>query len=286
MKPFYGIDRTENKKNTTHEGACFIAATISDMTRQTYESTMNAGNQQLDKAKLPTVLRWIKTGCGILFGIGFISTIKALGDITLLEAYNNAPWLFWIEGACAVIWLILALLGRIRANAISGKEDFQLSLRRVENVIDQIRRELLVPTDAKDVDVIQITHRWKNGKLKNHTKGMETSPYTNIEMKVFRREDMLCLTDLENRYELPISTLRRLRRVKKGLCIYGWNKAERGDSEFYKPYKLAFDSYGRVSTRAYGLLELHYNGEDWAVWLPPYELNYISAPTGLTITED
>ena len=29
MKPFYGIDRTENKKNTFHEGDCFIAASTS-----------------------------------------------------------------------------------------------------------------------------------------------------------------------------------------------------------------------------------------------------------------
>ena len=32
MKPFYGIDRTTLKKNTFHEGDCFIAATVSDMT--------------------------------------------------------------------------------------------------------------------------------------------------------------------------------------------------------------------------------------------------------------
>lgn len=286
MKPFYGIDRTENKKNTVHEGGCFIAATVSELTRQSYADTVSAGDQQLDRAKLPKVLRWIKTGCGCIFALIFLGIIKALGDVTIAEAYGNVPGLFWAMGICALVWVILAVLGTVRSKAVSANEDYQISLRRVEGVIDQIRRELQVPGDAKDVDVIQITHRWKNGKLKPHTKGMETTPYTNIEMRVFRREDMLCIADLEHRYEIPLSSLRRLRRVKKGLSIYGWNKAESGNSKFYKPYKLAFDGYGRVTTRAYGLLELKHNGEDWTIWLPSYELNYISALTGLPITED
>lgn len=286
MKPFYGIDRTENKKNTVHEGGCFIAATVSELTRQSYADTMRAGNGQLEKAKLPKVLRWIQTGAGCIFALIFLGIIKALDDVTLAEGYNNVPGLFWAMGICAAVWAVFAVFGHLRSKSVSANEDYQISLRRVENVIDQIRRELQVPADAKDVDVIQITHRWKKGKLKPHTKGMETSPYTNMEMRVFRREDMLCIADLEHRYEIPLSSLRRLHRVKKGLSILGWNKAEKGNSGFYKPYKLAFDGYGRVTTRAYGMLELQHNGEDWAVWLPPYELNYISALTGLTITED
>lgn len=286
MKPFYGIDRTEDKNNTVHEGGCFIAAGISDTTRRSFDEITNTGNQQLEKARLPKVLRWIKTACGLIFAMIFIGIIKALDDITIAQAYSNVPWMFWAMGICAAVWVVLALLGSMRSRAVSAEEDFQTSMRRVEGVIDQVRWELQVPSDAKDVDVIQITHRWKNGKMKNHIKGMENSPFTNMEMRVFRRDGMLCLADLEHRYEIPITALRRLRRVKKGISINGWNKAENGNSKFYKPYKLAFDSYGRVSTRAYGILELNHNGQDWAVWLPPYELNYISALTGLTIVDD
>ena len=114
---------------------------------------------------------------------------------------------------------------------------------------------------------------------------METTPYTNMAMRVFRREDMLCLADQQCRYELPIAQMRCLRRVKKPLMIRGWNKDEPIKSEFYKPYKLTVDGYDRIHTKAYGLLELEHQGTEWAVWLPPYELNYISALTGLAITE-
>ena len=34
MKPFYGIDRTVNKKNTVPEGRCFIHATVTSVARQ------------------------------------------------------------------------------------------------------------------------------------------------------------------------------------------------------------------------------------------------------------
>ena len=179
-----------------------------------------------------------------------------------------------------------AILTNRKAKAVMAAEDFSQSTRRLESEIDRVFRELQVPDDAKEVDVVQLTYRWKNGTVKISTTGSETTPYTNVSLRVFRREDVLCLADLENRYELPIAAMRRLKMVKKPLVIQGWNKEERLNDPFYKPYKLTMDNYERVHTKSYGLLELNHDGVDWALWLPPYELNYISALTGLPITEE
>ena len=54
----------------------------------------------------------------------------------------------------------------------------------------------------------------------------------------------------------------------------------------YRRYNRKRGNYERVHTKSYGLLELSHDGVDWALWLPPYELNYISALTGLPITEE
>ena len=283
MKPFYGIDRTALKKSTYHEGDCFIAATVSGLTRDSYQRALQGGAEQLEQTRLPLLLRCAKAVCGWVAALIFLGILKS--DATLTEGYANAPFLFWACGICGVLWALLAVLSRRKSRAVTGQEEFGQAMRRLEGEIDRIHRELGVPETAKEVDVVQLAHRWKDGKLKIHTQGMETTPYTNVSMLVFRREDMLCFVDLENRYELPISELRCLRRVKKPLMLQGWNKAEKLNSEFYKPYKLSMDSYERVHTRAYGLLELNHEGVDWAVWLPPYELNYISALTGLPITD-
>ena len=286
MKPFYGIDRTTLKKNIFHEGDCFIAATVSDMTRQSYERALQSAAKELEATKLNPVLRGLKTVCSWITLFGFLSTIRALRNVTMAEAFENAPFIFWLMGGCGVVWLVLTILTNRKAKNVMEGEGFGQSTRRLEGEIDRVFRELQVPEDAKQVDVVQLTYRWKNGTVKISTTGSETTPYTNVSLRVFRREDVLCLADLENRYELPISAMRRLKMVKKPLVIQGWNKEERLNDPFYKPYKLTMDNYERVHTKSYGLLELNHDGVDWALWLPPYELNYISALTGLPITEE
>ena len=286
MKPFYGIDRTTLKKNIFHEGDCFIAATVSDMTRQSYERALQSAAKELEATKLNPILRGLKTVCSWITLFGFLSTIRALRNVTIAEAFENAPFIFWLMGGCGVVWLVLTILTNRKAKNVMAGEDFNMSTRRLEGEIDRVFRELQVPEDAKQVDVVQLTFRWKNGTVKISTTGSETTPYTNVSLRVFRREDVLCLADLENRYELPISAMRRLKMVKKPLVIQGWNKEEKLNDPFYKPYKLTMDNYERVHTKSYGLLELNHDGVDWALWLPPYELNYISALTGLPITEE
>ncbi|MBQ8355445.1 MAG: hypothetical protein IJY40_07480 [Oscillospiraceae bacterium] len=286
MKPFYGIDRTTLKKNTFHEGDCFIAASVSDMTRQSYERALQSAAKELEATKLNPVLRGLKTVCSWITLFGFLSTIRALRNVTMAEAFENAPFIFWLMGGCGIVWLVLTILTNRKAKNVMEGEGFGQSTRRLEGEIDRVFRELQVPEDAKQVDVVQLTYRWKNGTVKISTTGSETTPYTNVSLRVFRREDVLCLADLENRYELPISAMRRLKMVKKPLVIQGWNKEEKLSDPFYKPYKLTMDNYERVHTKSYGLLELNHDGVDWALWLPPYELNYISALTGLPITEE
>ena len=286
MKPFYGIDRTTLKKNIFHEGDCFIAATVSDMTRQSYERALQSAAKELEATKLNPLLRGLKTVCSWITLFGFLSTIRALRNVTIAEAFENAPFIFWLMGGCGIVWLVLTILTNRKAKNVMAGEDFNMSTRRLEGEIDRVFRELQVPDDAKEVDVVQLTYRWKNGTVKISTTGSETTPYTNVSLRVFRREDVLCLADLENRYELPISAMRRLKMVKKPLVIQGWNKEEKLNDPFYKPYKLTMDNYERVHTKSYGLLELSHDGVDWALWLPPYELNYISALTGLPITEE
>ena len=286
MKPFYGIDRTTLKKNTFHEGDCFIAATVSDMTRQSYVRALQSAAKELEATKLNPILRGLKTVCSWITLFVFLSTIRALRNVTIAEAFENAPFIFWLMGGCGMVWLVLTYLTNRKAKTVMAAEDFNMSTRRLEGEIDRVFRELQVPEDAKEVDVVQLTYRWKNGTVKISTTGSETTPYTNVSLRVFRREDVLCLADLENRYELPISAMRRLKMVKKPLVIQGWNKEEKLNDPFYKPYKLTMDNYERVHTKSYGLLELNHDGVDWALWLPPYELNYISALTGLPITEE
>lgn len=286
MKPFYGIDRTENRKNTFREGDCFIAASTSRAVSSAMERAAEGAAVQLRRSKLPFPLSGIRTVCGWAAALLLFSIIRALRNVTLLEGYENAPFLFWLTGICGAVWLVLTIIGTVIRKNVQATEDFTVAVKRMEDQVDAAFRELGVPADAKDVDVIAISHRWKNGKLKPVAYGLETSERTTEPFKVFLREDRLCFATPENRYEFRLSELQVLRSVKKHIYSKGWNKEEAYDEGFYKPYKLTVDNYGRIHMRSYGLLELEHEGIRWAIWLPPYELNYISALTGLKIVEE
>lgn len=286
MKPFYGIDRTENRKNTFREGDCFIAASTSRAVSSAMERAAEGAAVQLRKSRLPFPLGGIRTVCGWAAALLLFSIIRALRSVTLLEGYENAPFLFWLTGICGAVWLVLTVIGAVIRKNVQATEDFTVAVKRVEDQVDAAFRELGVPQNAKDVDVIAISHRWKNGKLKPVAYGLETSERTTEPFKVFLREDRLCFATPENRYEFRLSELQVLRSVKKHIYSKGWNKEEDYDEGFYKPYKLTVDNYGRIHMRSYGLLELEHEGIRWAIWLPPYELNYISALTGLKIVEE
>lgn len=286
MKPFYGIDRTENRKNTFREGDCFIAASTSRAVSSAMERAAEGAAVQLRKSKLPFPLGGIRTVCGWAAALLLFSIIRALRSVTLLDGYENAPFLFWLTGICGAVWLVLTIIGAVIRKNVQATEDFTVAVKRMEDQVDAAFRELGVPADAKDVDVIAISHRWKNGKLKPVAYGLETSERTTEPFKVFLREDRLCFATPEHRYEFRLSELQVLHSVKKHIYSKGWNKEEDYDEGFYKPYKLTVDNYGRIHMRSYGLLELEREGIRWAIWLPPYELNYISALTGLKIVEE
>ena len=67
--------------------------------------------------------------------------------------------------------------------------------------------------------------------------------------------------------------------------IDGWNKKQGVSADCYKQYNIRERESGRVCVKDYGLLELTHEGEEWAVWIPPYEINDIRLLTGVSVTE-
>lgn len=286
MKPFYGIDRTTQKKSTRREGECFIAQSVSGITAGALNQAAKTAEGQQTRAKLPAPLNILRAATGFTTLLLFFSLIRSMRRVTLAEAYENAPFIFWILGGSAVIWGVLSLFAFAIGRKVRSTDEYATAERRLEGAVQNAYRELGVPQDAKDVDVIAISYKWKNGKMKPVAYGMETSERHNIPFKVFRREDRLCLANTEHRYELPLAEIKALRSVKKAIYAQGWNKDEQFDMGFYKPYKLTRDQYGRIHMRYHGILVLEHEGVEWGVWLPPYELNYISALTGIAVTEE
>lgn len=275
MKPFLGIDLTTNKKNEELNGTEFLVACPSAALMESFNRSSDKAVEQVEQSKLPIALRLIQWVCGFGGAIVFIGILKAmLGEdaVSLEQAYQNAPGIFWFCGISLTIWVILKVAGTIKQNKVLGTDESVQMLSNLEGNCNAIYAELEVPSNAEEVNVLMFFYKIKNGKIKVCEKGMQIAPYFNPIFKIFGDSEHLYLANLEGKYEFPRSSIVTLHTVKKSIRILGWNKEEPMDQEAYKQFKLTVDQYGCVHCKQYHILEINHNGESIGIYIPNYEL--------------
>ena len=285
MKPFLGIDLTDNKKNAQTNGSAFLAATPSAAMTQSFDRATENAEEALERAKLPLALRIIQITCGFVGGLFAIGLLRGMGEVTVIEAYHNAPWIFWAAGICLSIWGILKFLSKTKENSVLNTEERTRTLSNLDGVSKAVYAELGVPDSAKTTDILFFYYKNKGGQIKVQEKDVQLAPYFNIEFKVFKDDENLYIANVEGKYTFPLSSLKKIRTVKKHIRMTGWNKKVQPTKGSYKQYKLTVDNYGCVHSKFYHILEVDHLGETLGVYFPCYELPVFSGLTGLTPQE-
>lgn len=284
MKPFLGIDLTENKKNDKQNGQEFLVATPSLAMEQALKSTTEKAEETLTRSKLPTILRfaqWISGTAAALVTLGIVKGLVKPDGVSISEAYKNAPALFYIAIGGFVIWLILKLLSMQKEKTVLETDESVQILSNVEGVHDGIFKELGVPASAVAVDVLFFYYKVKNEKMKVCERGMQFAPYFMPEFQAFSDSENLYLVNLEGKYAFPLTSLQRIRTVNKHIRIGGWNKDIGPKDGIYKQYKMTVDQYGCVHCKQYCKLEFSHKNEQWGIYFPCYELSKFEAITNM-----
>ena len=282
MKPFLGIDLTENKKNEQFNGSCFLVSQPSSAMAQAIKNSTERAEATIEHAKLPAVLRIGQWVCGAVGAIVAAGILRGLGNVTLQEAYQNASWLFWLAGGCLLVWAILKIVSTQKEKAVLGTEESTHTLSNLDSTCSAVYSELSVPADAKEVDILSFFYKVKNGEIKVCEKGMQITPYFNPVFKIYSDSDHLYIANLEGKYAFPLSAISSIRTIKKHIRIPGWNKDEGYDKGIYKQYKLTADNYGCIHCKHYHILEINHNGQLWGIYFPCYELPVFESAAGLT----
>lgn len=272
MKPFLGIDVTSDPKNQQINGKEFLVQQPSAALSQSLEASSGQVDQILKTAKLPLMLRVIQFLCGICSLLIVTGILRA--EVSLEKGYQNAPWLFWTGGICGAVWLVLWICGKQKANTVLNTDESAGTISHLEGVSQAVYKELGVPEDAKNVDILSFYYKVKNGNIKVFEKSI-CAQYFNPVFKVFADADYVYLANLKGKFAFPVSSIGELRTVKKHIRIAGWNKEEPFNKGVYKPYKLTSDSYGCIHCKEYHILEIHRNGEAFGIYIPCYELPVI-----------
>lgn len=269
MKPFLGIDLTENKHNAQMNGAEFLAQIPSEALRQALSASTEKAETTISGSRLPLPFRVVQYLCG--FAALLIGGAILNAEVSFAEGYHNAAWLYWTAGICAVTWGILWLLSKHKAKAVLEAEASTQTFTHLEGVTQAIYQELGVPDSARTVDVLFFFYKYKNGELKLVEKTV-AAQYFNPEFKLFVDANNLYLANLEGKYAFPLSSIRQLHTVKKHIRIAAWNKQEAYNKGIYKQYKLTTDNYGCIHCKQYHILEVEHRGESFGIYIPCYEL--------------
>ncbi|MDO5151100.1 MAG: hypothetical protein Q4D76_17165 [Oscillospiraceae bacterium] len=269
MKPFLGIDLTMNKENEQINGQEFLIQIPSSDLSDLLENSKDKAEKKIEKAQLPFGFRVIKFICGIFALITIIGILRA--DVSFAEGYQNAPGLYWASGICLFVWMVLWIFARCKASTILETDESAQIFSHLEKVSDDIYRDLEVPVEAKEVDLLMFYYKEKNGDIKVCEKGMQIAQYLNPEFKVFTDNEYLYFANLEGKYAFPLSSIVNIHTVKKHIRIAGWNKDEEYNKGIYKQYKLTRDNYDCIHCKAYHILEIEHSGDVWGVFIPCYE---------------
>ena len=278
MKPFFGIDLTYDKKNEAVNGKEFLVQTPSTALSQALDHSIEEASTETGKAKLPLPLTILQYGCGLAAMIIFVGILRA--DVTITQAYENAAWIFWLLGGCALVWLVLTLAEKAKASKVLATEECSQSISHLEGVYDAIFAELKIPEQAREVDLLQFYYKAKGDTVKPVTKGMMTTAYMNPIFRVYADPENLYISNLEGKYAIPQASILGIRTVKKHIRITEWNKDVPVNKGMYKQYKLGIDQYGCVHCQCYHIMEVQHNDAVYGFYIPSYELPVFEALTG------
>lgn len=231
------------------------------------------------KYSLPLYFKIIMYICGFAAIIIVVGIFDALTEGTSFsKCYHNAPYLFYICGACFLICIILYGISRYLVK--KGKKDPQYSIieQEMQTTVEHSFENLGVPADAPYISVI--VYYFKNNK-----RGKERAVmYASIEMKLYADGgDNLYIADTGDVTAIPFSAIQKIVENKRRTQIPQWTKDDSFRSPKYKPYKVKAAKYGFM-VKTYSM-QINADGEEREVIIPNYELETLKTFVSVPVIE-
>lgn len=282
MKILFGIDVSENKKNTqetVHEA--LVVEKTTPALRESLQKSAEIISEQERHIALP---RWMRVLKFITFFLWFVlgaGIVNALADGTpLREGFKNAPAIFIIFPIIFLGWLSLYLYERQRKQSANENTTYKEHQDQALKIAEHIYDELGVPGHAFKMDIFSFRYKMVDGKLKRL--GTSVANFMNMEKRVFIEDDRFHIADTEKHLAFDIDAIKYIEMVKRrGMVIY-WNKDIAYNKGIYKPYKIRVNQMG-VLFMDYGIMHIDMDGESYQLYLPKYEIDQLKSLVDIKI---
>lgn len=283
MKPFWGIDLTENGNNEDFNGEELLVDNPSDTLKQMHEASVVQATATVQKAKLPLAVRiieWVCCGAAVVLLGSILRLLKSEG-MAFDVVYRNTPWLFWVAGICLIAWLVLRIMEKQKAKTSLQSDESIQKLSHLEASTQSVYAQMNIPADAFDVDILCFYYKTDENGIKVWEKPMQLFSHFNCALKIFKDEEYLYIGSMEGKYGIALSSLNRIRTIAKKVRFSDWYKEVPFNAGIYKPYKMTKDQFGCIHSKPHYVLEFDHDGQLWGVYFPCYELPLFEELTGL-----
>lgn len=272
MRYLFATEENGQREEAAAAESMFCTAEVP----QSMADDLKRAKETLEKtvrSALPRALLIIKTVSMIVALILVTGIIRSLDKVTLVQAYHNAPALFWISGMAALIWLGCAIYVRTQVKRLTG--DSQLG-SELESRAESVKRYLDVPEDTDWIDVLVFRFKQDGSGLRFCGKA------ANGPVELYRQGNSLCLFDGLRIYSLPLEGA-SLHVLKLGVPVDGttWNKDEGPDDKKYKKYGVTLYQTVQLGLSFCCALDIVQGGEPYRLLFPAYELDTMQCLTGL-----
>lgn len=283
MINFFGTDITNNKNNDEVSGNIYRVKQIDQQKEARIDRIIENENEYRKAASLPFSLKLVKLLCGYFAFLEAVVLLESImKKVPFSRLFHNAPIMILAAPVCLIVWLLLRIREKKLASTVIESAEYEQLDRDAERLFGDIQAELGVPNDAVSIDAILERYIIKNGEPKHRDFGI--NPYINIETKMYIKEERLCIADLQNLWEVPLTSLDSIELVNKKIGFPFWNKEEPYNSEKYKPFKITVNNYGQFFSKYYRI-KIHDALGDFFMMIPEYDGKPFMDLTGLKVSQ-
>ena len=276
MLNFMGNDVTADPENESSAGDAFVVRRWAPPEDAAPPDFLPKLKEIEDKGTLPPLLSLLKLACG--FGsIMMLMEIVRLGNP--VHAFPHQPAAYCIGAVCFAGWLALFIREKTLPKKAVSSSEYAAVIAQIEDIVNRSKTALGVPDSAIDIDILAEHFVMKDGEPK-HKSFDALNDYLNLSFCAFVQDGSFCLASGAERWEIPLTSLRSMKRLKQRFSFSDWYKDVPYNDKQYRPYKITVNQFGSYFAHCYQVTISDIKGEFYLL-IPDYDAEAFSALTGL-----
>lgn len=272
MKNVFGRPYSDNGQAPL-DGERFVTERVDPAFKNEIDSSKQRVEEIKKKGRMPTWKLFAGTVFAPVFAYLYLRIMNATGSINIFAGFSTMPLATAASLVCLVISVgTLVIFCRMNKKMLASPELKEANARLAS--LDKNSEIMLgVPQEYEKVDVLSFEYVEKDGKVKMKN---GTNYFANGAMKLFRKDDMLCLADAEKVCSFPINDVKRYVLKKKKAIMDRWNKETPYNEGRYIQYRLSKNDSGSINSKFCAMRCADSFGE-YEVFFPEYELEAFKA---------